>query len=259
MRCNCAAHQLTNVVVLSLHDPSDVSHIRFEIESELLAMQARHKRQKAEATYKKKLTGVKKIYERLRCGTEPEGSSDPMVLPPLSVFCTLPSVRALKGSPDPNALPPKSTSDASDIKSPLAMSLITSDVHAWLVPVRKHLMTLLGYPDGWQSANMRALHPVKRVTARFFCRRCGEGKVGKGYQREQCLDFKGVCSHVCVARGKRRGQEASQESEIEADTDGDEQESGKSGRKKKSVKTLDWKVDLFENDKKVSLFSGLLR
>jgi hypothetical protein len=34
-----------------------------------------------------------------------------------------------------------------------------------------------------------------------------------------------------------------------------EQERGKSGRKKKSgVKTLDWKIHLFEKDKKVSLF-----
>jgi hypothetical protein len=150
---------------------------------------------------------VKKIYERLRCGTEPSGSSDPLVLPPLSVFCTLPSVRALKGSPDPNVLPPESTSATSDLKSTLAMSLIRSDIHAWLVPVRKHLMTLLGYPNGWQSANMRALPPhVKRITARFFCK----GKVGKGYHRELCLDLKGVCLHICVARGKSTGQEAPQ-------------------------------------------------
>jgi hypothetical protein len=235
-------------VVLSLQD---VSPIRSEIESELLAIRARRRRQKAEATYSDKLTEVKKIYERLRCGTEPSGSSDPLVLPPLSVFCALPSVRALKGSPDPNVLPPESTSVTSDLKSSLAMSLIRSDIHAWLVPAQKHLMTLLGYPNGWQSANMRALPPVKRITARFFCRRCGEGKVGRGYQRELCLDLKGVCSHVCVARGKSIGQEAPPEGEANTG-DGNEQESGR--KKKSGVKTLDWKIDLFEKDEKVSLF-----
>ena len=203
-------------------------------------MQAQQKRQKAEATHRENLTEVKKIYERMRCGTRAPDSSDPLVLPTLSVFCTLPSVRALKGSPDPNALPPNSTSVTSDNNSSLAMSLVASDIRAWLVPVRKHLMTVLGYPNGWQSASIRMLPPLKRVTARFFCRQCGEGKVGKGYQRERCLDFKGVCSHICAAAP---GKSIGEESEIEDNT----------GRRKKSgVKTLDWKVDLFEKDEKVS-------
>ncbi|KAI9569941.1 hypothetical protein HD554DRAFT_2019528 [Boletus coccyginus] len=159
----------------------------------------------AEASYRENSAEVKKVYERMRCGTlgSPQGSSDRLVLPPLSVFCTLPSVRVLKGSPDPNRLLPDSASVASDINSSLAISLITSDLRAWLIPVEKHLMTLLGYPSGWQSASARTLPPLKRVTARFFCRECGEGGVGKRYERERCLDFKGVCSHVCVGtRGK---------------------------------------------------------
>ena len=211
-----------------VYDSSDVSPIRSVIESELLALQSRHKRQKAEATYRENSAEVKKIYERMRCGTlgSARGSSDPLVLPPLSVFCALPSIRALKGSPDPNRLLPDSTSVASDINSPLAISLIASDLRAWLIPIEKHLMTLLGYPSGWQSASARTLPPLKRVTARFFCRECGQGKVGRRYERERCLDFKGVCSHVCVAaRGKKGG-----------------------------VKTLDWKVDTFEKDDKVSPF-----
>ncbi|KAH0826648.1 hypothetical protein J3R83DRAFT_5034 [Lanmaoa asiatica] len=84
---------------------TDVSPIRSTIESELLAVQARRQRQKAEATYRAQLTQVKEIYERMRCGTlkaAHTGPGDPtgaLILPPLSVFCTLPSVRVLKGSP----------------------------------------------------------------------------------------------------------------------------------------------------------------
>ncbi|KAG8216886.1 hypothetical protein J3R82DRAFT_7155 [Butyriboletus roseoflavus] len=241
----------------------DVSPIWSAIESELLAVQVRHKHQKAEATYKLKLTEVKKIYERMRCGTlngaktGTAGPSDPtgaLILPPLSVFCTLPSVRVLKGSPDPSTVPPSTTSATIDIKSsPLATSLIISDLHTWIVPVRKHLMNLLGYPNGWQSASTRILPPLHRVTARFFCQRCGEGRVGRAYQREQCLDLGGVCSHVCVAaQGKSiegLRQEGPQEGMTDATDagDGNRQEMGKSRGKKK---TLDWKVDVFEKDKK---------
>ncbi|KAI9569939.1 hypothetical protein HD554DRAFT_2088791 [Boletus coccyginus] len=181
-----------------------------------------------EASYRENSAEVKKVYERMRCGTlgSPRGPSDRLVLPPLSVFCTFPSVRALKGSPDPNRLLPDSTSVASDINSSLAISLITSDLH------------------GWQSASARTLPPLKRVTARFFCLECGKGEVGKRYERERCMDFKGVCSHVCVgARGKNI---EGRESEI-----GNGQEKG---GKKGGVKTLDWNVDRFEKDEKVSRF-----
>lgn len=262
------------MVFVSLHDPLDMSLIRFEIESELLEVQARHKRQKAERIYKEKLTEVKKIYERMRCGTldgaytGTAGPSDPIgafILPPLSIFCTLPSVRALKGSPDPSTVPPNSTSDAINIKSsPLATSLIISDLHTWLVPVQKHLMSLLGYPGGWQSASTRTLFPLKRITARFLCQQCGEGRVGRGYRRERCLDLKGVCSHVCMgAQGKnieKRHREAPQEAETEATDNGDDnkQEKGKKRGKKTSVETMGWKVDIFEKDDKVSFFSSSL-
>ena len=237
--------------------------IRSAIEAELLTMQARHKRQKAETTYRDNLDELNKMYDRMRCGnlgvahTGASGPSEPAILPPLSVFYTLPSVRTLKGSPDPSALSPSSTSVTSDIKSSLAMSLVTTDIHTWLIPVQKYLMTLLGYPNGWQSASTRTLPPLKRVTARFFCRQCG--KVGRVYQRQQCLDLKGVCSHVCGKRieGPRK---APQESRVEAHTS-DENARGKGkcgGKKKNGDKTSNWKVDMFEKDDKVYFVRGLL-
>lgn len=226
-------------------------------------MQAHRKHQKSEAAYKEKLVEVKKIYERMRCGTlknthtGTSDTSEPLILPPLSVFCMLPSVRMLKGSPDPSAVP-SNASTSEDIKSSsLARSLIVADIHNWLVPVRTYLMRLLGYPNGWQSASTRTLSPLERVTARFFCRRCGEGKVGRAYQRELCMDFKGVCSHVCVATQRKSiegpQQEVPREDENKAADTGDEGGKGR-GKKKSSVKTPDWVVDVFEKDEKVRRF-----
>lgn len=238
-----------HLIFITLRCFSDVSPIRSTIESELLVLKARHQRQKAEASYKEKMTELKKAYERMRCGTLESDASDPLAVPPLSVFLTLPSVRVLKGSPDPSALPPGGTSVSSDINSQLATSLIKQDVHAWFIPVQKQLMTLLGYPNGWQSASSLAVHPLKRVTARFFCRRCGEGEVGRAYRRARCLDFIGVCSHVCVAGSGKSIEEAPKESEIEVTS------SGRNGQKKATrggKKTGGWTMDMFEKDTKVT-------
>ena len=264
IRCRCAPSFAVRFFVTA-YDLLDVDPIRSIIESELLEMQARCERQKSEGAYREKLTEVKKIYERMRCGTlkgARTGTSDlneSLIVPPLSVFCTLPSVRLLKGSPDPSVVPSDSIPASSDIKSSrLTTSLIISDIHTWLTPVQTHLMRLLGYPNGWQSASTRVLPPLKRVTARFFCRRCGEGNVGRAYQRQLCLDFRGVCSHVCVAAHKKaiRGphQEASHEDDIEVTgTEEDRQERGKGRNEKKGgAKTTNWDVNLFEKEEKVS-------
>ncbi|KAF9225796.1 hypothetical protein BS17DRAFT_777704 [Gyrodon lividus] len=243
----------------------DVPSIRPAIEFELLERQARRNRQQAEACYKQRLAEVQKIYERMRNGTmegvTPGGSgsndsSSEMILPPLSVFCTLPSVCTIKGHPDPYAVPPKNGVMANLKSSPLAASLITSDIHTWLVPARSYMMGLLGYSGGWRSASKLKVAPLERVTARFLCGRCDDGGVGRRYQRQGCLDFRGVCLHVCKS-GKRKSTE---EKRLETQNHGgirvdpqrsknaEEVEKSSGKKKKKTVKTLDWRVEVFQKD-----------
>ncbi|KAF8551666.1 hypothetical protein OG21DRAFT_1486833 [Imleria badia] len=98
--------------LLEKRDADDVTPIRSDIECELLTMQARQKRQKAEATYRDNLTVLKRIYDRMRCSTpglsirrrEPRARADPFPSRLCPCFTRSRLVLALKGSPDPSAL-----------------------------------------------------------------------------------------------------------------------------------------------------------
>ncbi|KAF9236658.1 hypothetical protein BU15DRAFT_63827 [Melanogaster broomeanus] len=234
----------------------DVRSIQPAIESEILERQARRNRQKAEEGYAHRLVEVQKIYERMRSGalegvteggTGSSGFGSKVVLPSLPVFCSLPSVRALKGRPDPNLLRPEDNNGVTaNLKtSPLAISLITSDIR---------------YSSEWRSASNLKLPPLERINARFLCGRCSDGGVGGHYQRPGCLDFRGVCSHVCK-KAKAKGVEGKrQETQEHRDTEGDNVDSQlkqdavevkkSSGKKRKKVSTLDWRVDVFRKDEK---------
>ncbi|KIJ11734.1 hypothetical protein PAXINDRAFT_15442 [Paxillus involutus ATCC 200175] len=252
----------TSLITSDIHLP----FLRPAIESELLERQARRDRQKAEKSYKQRLVEVQKMYERMRSGTAEgvnaggSGSSSKMVLPPLTVFCTLPSVRTLKGQPDPNTVPPENSDAMLDLKtSTLATSLITSDIRTWLVPVQSYLMGLLGYSGVWRSASKLKVAPLERVTARFLCGRCGE--LGRQYRRQGCLDLRGACSHICKrvkGKGTAKKRQETQEHGGNGGNDPDDQHSKDAGevdksgdkKKKKKAKTLDWRVEVFQKDEK---------
>ncbi|KAF8843819.1 hypothetical protein BDN67DRAFT_923139 [Paxillus ammoniavirescens] len=245
---------------------NDIPSLRPAIESELLERQARRDRQKAEGSYKQRLVEVQKIYERMRSGTAEgvnaggSGSSSKMVLLPLTVFRTLPSVRTLRGRPDPNTVPPENSDAELDLKSsPLAVSLISSDIRTWLVPVQSYLMGLLGHSGGWRSASKLKVAPLERVTARFLCGRCADGGAGRQYRRQGCLDLRGVCSHVCKRVKGKGTAEKNKETQEHGDNDADDQHSKDAGeveksggkkKKKKNAKTLDWRVEVFQKDEK---------
>ncbi|KIJ61543.1 hypothetical protein HYDPIDRAFT_159175 [Hydnomerulius pinastri MD-312] len=261
-------------------EASDISPIRHEIESQLLSIQARRDRQRAEAGYRQRMSDVETIYWGMRSGTFPGASAGPsesssadgkMVLPPLASFHALPSVSALKGRPDPTSIPAAKNSVTADLKSsPLATSLITSDIHAWLIPVRKYLLGLLGFPGEWRSASTLKVAPLERVTARFLCGRCGDSGVSSRYQREGCLDFRGVCSHVCkAAKGKNVGKqrETHEHDSATGAPSGDDQRGREAGevrkgntrKKRKKGRNLDWKVEVFQKDvKAIALIDHIL-
>ncbi|KAF8722421.1 hypothetical protein AX14_009852 [Amanita brunnescens Koide BX004] len=69
-----------------------------------------------------------------------------------------------------------------------------SELCKWEASVRQRFAERLGLPR-WVSASATVLHPLDRLTARFRCKKCDS--VSNCYKMDSCLDFVGVCRHVC--------------------------------------------------------------
>jgi hypothetical protein len=111
--------------------------------------------------------------------------------------------------------PGPSLSDASlessldfTLKSTATTSFLTSQLNEWREKTKNELGETLGYPKGWKDVDARKLHPVDRVTARWICRTCK--RVSMAFKEDECLDFVGVCGHVCSSLpGEKKSKKAS--------------------------------------------------
>lgn len=188
----------------------DLLPIKPLIEAQLLKMQIHRQNKENEASYRQRRDDVEQYYNRLRsAGT---------VVPSLYEFRKFSVMTTMQGSVTGSR--PNSSGLAKDMKnSALVAELVAADLKTWMASVREKLSELLGFPK-WRSASKTKLHPLDRITAQFRCQGCG--KVAKRYEKEQCLDFAGVCAHECP------------------------------GDDKKNKKPVDWSVDRFIKDEKAS-------
>ena len=139
------------------------------------------KRREHESSYRLRREDVKKHYDRLRSSKTKE------VLPTLAQFRLLPFINILQTRPTTAA---NTTGDSQ--QSELLADLIQSDLKTWRERTKEAFATKLGYSN-WKSASKNKLHPVDRLTARFKCMKCHKESNADG-----CLDFAGVCGHVCL-------------------------------------------------------------
>ncbi|KAL0959973.1 hypothetical protein HGRIS_011635 [Hohenbuehelia grisea] len=119
-------------------------------------------------------------------------------------------------------------------------ALIDDQVRQWVIQARDALLPVLGLLPRWQTANLKVVHPVERVTGRFLCRYCrdadprnarttepgedmqvdvegdGQGeKIVAGPSRvhglaawkSSAMDFKEVCGHECPCLSRQQKQE----------------------------------------------------
>ncbi|KAG1742455.1 hypothetical protein EDB19DRAFT_1701144 [Suillus lakei] len=190
--------------------PHDFLPIKTLVEAQLLKMQTRRQNKENEESYRQRRGDVEQYYNRLR--------SSGTVVPSLYEFRKLSVMTTMQGSVMGSR--PNSSGLAKDMKnSALVAELVSADLKTWMASAREKLSELLGFPK-WRSASKTKLHPLDRVTARFRCQGCG--KVAKRYEKEQCLDFSGVCAHECPSDDK------------------------------KDKKPVDWSVDRFVKDEKAS-------
>lgn len=149
----------------------------------MLKIIEQRKRKEHESSYRLRRVDVKKYYDRLRSSKTKE------VLPTLAQFRLLPFVNILQSRPT------TVTGTTGDFqKSDLLADLIQSDLKTWRERTKEAFAVKLGYPK-WKSASKNKLHPVDRLAARFKCTKCH--KETQKFAADACLDFAGVCGHVC--------------------------------------------------------------
>lgn len=149
----------------------------------MLKIIEQRKRKEHESSYRLRRDDVKKHYDRLQSSKTKE------VLPTLAQFRLLPFINILQSRPT------TATNTSSDIQMPeLLADLIQSDLKNWREHTKEAFARKLGYPN-WKSASKNKLHPVDRLTARFKCTKCH--KESQKFNADVCLDFSGVCGHVC--------------------------------------------------------------
>ena len=125
-----------------------------------------------------------------------------MVLPPFSTFLRLPAIASLLNFTDAECDDGFSACSTQDdisdlydlLERPEVEIVIRSELSRWEASARQRFCQLLGFPT-WVSASATVLHPLDRLTARFRCKKCHS--VSNRYKMDSCLDFVGVCRHVC--------------------------------------------------------------
>ncbi|KAF7984706.1 hypothetical protein HWV62_13010 [Athelia sp. TMB] len=171
---------------------ADFAHIKPIVDEEMTKMFESRARRTEEDTLKNLRNQVEKHYNWIKSSTPKD-----KIVPTLPQFRQLPVIKLIQSQQSPT-----STDVVRDLKSGLLAGMLDEDLKKWVLAAREAFGAMLGYPK-YKSASKTKLHPAQRVTARFRCKRCG--KEGRKYAQDGCLDFVGVCNHVChdSSMGKR--------------------------------------------------------
>ncbi|KZP02971.1 hypothetical protein FIBSPDRAFT_808192, partial [Athelia psychrophila] len=162
----------------------DFRLVRSTVDEEMIKMAEARKRRADEETYRNLYRELERQYNRLKS----QNSKD-KIIPTLAQFRQLPVIKLVQSQQTP-----ASTDVSRDLKSGLLAGMLEGDLDKWSKTAKEAFGEMLGFP-GYRSASKTKLHPVDRITARFRCKRCR--KEGWKYAQDGCLDFPGVCAHVC--------------------------------------------------------------
>jgi hypothetical protein len=147
------------------------------------------------------------------------------ILPPYPVFLSLPAVQMLQSRDLSSAKVSvkKAVSEKGFLKD-----LIKQQIRQWVKNARYEMLMTID-PSGALSKEWKTKaptsadpHPVTRLDALWKCKACNS--VDDRGSRE-CLDFVGVCQHLCKEKG---------------------------GKKKRATASHPWNIDNFVRDEQVS-------
>lgn len=179
-----ASHALGFLLVRPTDLRIDFRLVRSTVDEEMIKMAEARKRRADEETYRNLYRELERQYNRLKS----QNSKD-KIIPTLAQFRQLPVIKLVQSQQTP-----ASTDVSRDLKSGLLAGMLEGDLDKWSKTAKEAFGEMLGFP-GYRSASKTKLHPVDRITARFRCKRCR--KEGWKYAQDGCLDFPGVCAHVC--------------------------------------------------------------
>ncbi|KAF8911292.1 hypothetical protein CPB85DRAFT_1435042 [Mucidula mucida] len=161
----------------------DMTVLGERIDADIVKMKEQRERRQYQMDHAKAYTVVEKHYEGLRTKREM------LPVPPFATFRKFRFIKTILNTPPSPAFNP-----SKQLKTPLAKTLIASELTAWRMDAKEKLGEVLGYGT-WKAASKTRLHPVERVNARFKCQRCHHFE--QRYRDDGCFNFIGACSHQC--------------------------------------------------------------
>ncbi|KAF8884933.1 hypothetical protein CPB84DRAFT_1964901 [Gymnopilus junonius] len=183
-----------NMMILTIPEV-DVQVMQEQIEAQLLALADKRERRSAEISLMKNRGEVETVYNRLR------STKAYPYMPSLPTFRKLPVIEMLQSAERGKTVVSVSETLQND---KVMKELLASQLKKWVDKAKVDLGLVLGFPQNWKNASKNILHPVERVTGRFFCKRCG--CVEQKYRMDGCMDFAGACLHECVVGNKEKGR-----------------------------------------------------
>lgn len=141
---------------------------------------------------KERLRIIENHYNRLR---SLEGNAK-KILPNLDTFKTFPIISSLQ-----TASSSVDTDMDAQLKSNgLVLKVLNDQIEQWVKDAKAQMCCLLGSP-GWKTSDLKGLHLVQRVDARFVCLRCERMRKDAFIRKKRSLDFTDACGHSCPSLG----------------------------------------------------------
>lgn len=148
-------------------------------------------RRAAEEAFQKRREELTSKYNRLVEAAHMKAE----VIPTLSEFRKLPIVERVQ------KIAPETSVSAQELKSSKFIDgLIKEDVVQWREKAKASLIGVLGNPSG-DSHRASYLDPIKRLTARFRCKKCDARIVDR--QDDLGMSFAEACEHECKGGSKK--------------------------------------------------------
>ncbi|KAG9221642.1 hypothetical protein CCMSSC00406_0005555 [Pleurotus cornucopiae] len=172
--------------------PQDLENISKTVSDEMIVKIEKNHNRKELLAQRERMRIIETHYNRLRSS---EGNAK-MVLPNLATFKTFPIISSLQtASADVDT-----DMDAQLKSNGLVLKVLNDEIKQWVTDAKARMCCILGSP-GWKTSDLKGLHLVQRVDARFVCIRCEGIRKDDFIGKKRSLEFKDACGHSCPSLG----------------------------------------------------------